>query len=316
MYEIWWRDRLLDVVPRVASMPEGLTVQVRSVAREPIPHAERDWRFPKIFVMVLLLFGAAVSTLELVPADDEGPPLASFARVMLHVPAPPPPPVKQAIARLKEKATRELFASAPARGNTKAKGSSFSDFWGSVGPIGAGPGRIDALLGKLGGGGGGEGPPGFGGGPRGSGPGFGTGFSIGAPGARRLEPGGVGSGLGPKRDEGPDTQHTTVSDGLPRDVVAKTIRAHANEIKFCFERELQSHQTLSGKVSITFTIGPSGDVTDASILESTLDSQTVETCMISRIRRWRFPEPAGGGVVTVNHPWIFRGAGDNTPENP
>jgi hypothetical protein len=32
----------------------------------------------------------------------------------------------------------------------------------------------------------------------------------------------------------------------------------------------------------------------------------VEGCIVRQIRRWRFPEPAGGGVVVVDYPFIFR----------
>jgi hypothetical protein len=31
---------------------------------------------------------------------------------------------------------------------------------------------------------------------------------------------------------------------------------------------------------------------------------------VQRIRRWKFPEPQGGGVVNVTFPWIFKAAGD------
>ncbi len=31
--------------------------------------------------------------------------------------------------------------------------------------------------------------------------------------------------------------------------------------------------------------------------------------MLVHIRRWKFPEPQGGGIVTVTFPWIFKPAG-------
>ncbi|MBX5480316.1 MAG: AgmX/PglI C-terminal domain-containing protein [Myxococcaceae bacterium] len=45
------------------------------------------------------------------------------------------------------------------------------------------------------------------------------------------------------------------------------------------------------------------------IAETSLQDAEVEQCILSRINRWRFPEPRGGGVVAVNYPWIFRPAG-------
>jgi TonB family protein len=309
MYEIWWRDRLLDVVPRVGELPEGLHVRSRPAEREPIPHEPRDWSFPKLVIFVALFFFAFISMLEVTPPDEGEPSTAGLARVILRTPLAPTPP-KLAPTRLKEKA-HELFAHAGTQSPTKTKLSSFGSIWGTIGQIGSGLGPVDALLSKLGGGGNDTAGNGFGGPRGGDGPGPGLGLDIGSNGpARGPRP---AAGLGPKRDEGPPKEITTLGDGLPRDVVAKVIRAHFNEIKYCYERELQSHQVLAGKVSVSFTIGPAGEVIEASISESTLDDQAVESCMLARIRRWKFPDPAGGGMVTVNHPWIFRGAGDNTP---
>jgi len=160
-----------------------------------------------------------------------------------------------------------------------------------------------------------SGPPGFGGGggPRGNGPGFGPGFGFVGPPGQRLGPGGASSGLRGKHHDGPVVGPVRISDGLPRDLVAKVIRAHFNEIKYCYERELQHAPELAGKVSVQFVIGGTGEVLEAQIAESTLSNSAVEQCMLDRVKRWRFPEPAGGGTVEVNHPWIFRGAGDNDP---
>ncbi len=36
--------------------------------------------------------------------------------------------------------------------------------------------------------------------------------------------------------------------------------------------------------------------------------------MLSRIRRWKFPEPKGGGVVAVTYPWLFSPAGSDGGE--
>jgi TonB family protein len=102
---------------------------------------------------------------------------------------------------------------------------------------------------------------------------------------------------------------TTVVGGLDKDVIAKIIRQHQNEIKYCYESELNKNPSLAGKVAVAFTIDPTGAVADASVTESTLGNSTAENCMLSRIRRWKFPEPKGGGVVAVTYPWLFSPAG-------
>jgi TonB family protein len=107
---------------------------------------------------------------------------------------------------------------------------------------------------------------------------------------------------------------TTVVGGLDKDVIAKIIRQHQNEIKYCYESELNKNPSLAGKVAVAFTIDPTGAVSDASVTESTLGNSTAESCMLSRIRRWKFPEPKGGGVVAVTYPWLFSPAGSEGGE--
>jgi TonB family protein len=102
---------------------------------------------------------------------------------------------------------------------------------------------------------------------------------------------------------------TTVVGGLDKDVIAKIIRSHQNEIKYCYETELNKNPSLAGKVAVAFTIDPTGAVADANVTETTLNNSTAENCMLARIRRWKFPEPKGGGVVAVTYPWLFSPAG-------
>ncbi len=65
---------------------------------------------------------------------------------------------------------------------------------------------------------------------------------------------------------------------------------------------------------MAFTIDPAGAVSDANVTESSLNNGNAENCMLARIRRWKFPEPQGGGVVSVTFPWIFKPAGSDDSE--
>jgi len=107
---------------------------------------------------------------------------------------------------------------------------------------------------------------------------------------------------------------TTVIGGLDKDVIAKVIRRHQNEIKYCYESELNKNPSLAGKVAVAFTIDPAGAVAEANVTETTLNNTTAENCMLSRIRRWKFPEPKGGGVVAVTYPWLFSPSGSEGEE--
>jgi TonB family protein len=186
------------------------------------------------------------------------------------------------------------------------------------GPGGLGTGINNALGGLQGGAGVGD-AQGVGGlGSRGSGTGGGgTGLGLGGLGTKGGGRGGGGYGSIDLGGRGKDSTRvipgkTTVVGGLDKDVIMKVIKRHQNEIKFCYEQELQKNPTLGGKVAVAWTIDPAGGVSDANVSESSISNANVESCIVQRIRRWKFPEPAGGGVVNVTFPWIFKAAGDES----
>jgi TonB family protein len=102
---------------------------------------------------------------------------------------------------------------------------------------------------------------------------------------------------------------TTVVGGLAREVIGRVIQEHQSEIKYCYEVQLNRNPSLAGKVTVLFTIDGSGTVIDSQVSETTLHNAETEKCMLAKIRRWKFPEPAGNGIVKVNFPWIFKPAG-------
>ncbi len=188
------------------------------------------------------------------------------------------------------------------------------------GPGGLGTGINNALGGLQGGAGVGD-AQGVGGlGSRGAGAGGGgNGLGLGGLGTKGGGRGAGGYGsidLGGKGKEGTRVipGKTTVVGGLDKDVIMKVIKRHQNEIKFCYEQELQKNPSLAGKVAVAWTIDPTGGVSEATVSESSIGNANVESCIVQRIRRWKFPEPAGGGIVNVTFPWIFKAAGDDSAE--
>ncbi len=75
-------------------------------------------------------------------------------------------------------------------------------------------------------------------------------------------------------------------------------------MKSCYERELKKDPTLKGKIVVQFTIGPMGRVTNSKIGSSSMRNAAVGSCILGRIRSWRFPKPEGGSV-TVSYPFVF-----------
>ncbi|NPD28008.1 TonB family protein [Corallococcus sp. AB004] len=231
--------------------------------------------------------------------------------------AAPSKPGTQVVDKSKKEKDRQVVGKVGLLGALKGMKGGASDVFG---PGGIGTGINNSLGGLKGGAAMGD-AHGVGGlGSRGTGNGGGgTALGIGGLGTQGNGRGTGGSGGIDLGGRGKSVTKvipgkTTVIGGLDKDVIAKVIRRHQNEIKYCYESELNKNPSLAGKVAVAFTIDPAGAVADASVSESTLGSSPAEQCMISRIRRWKFPEPKGGGVVNVTYPWLFSPSGADAAE--
>jgi TonB family protein len=229
--------------------------------------------------------------------------------------ADPSKPGTPVVDKSKKEKDRAVVGSVGILGAMKGLKGGASDVFG---PGGLGTGINNALGGLKGGAGMGD-AQGVGGlGTRGTGKGGGgNGLGIGGLGTQGTGRGTGGSGgidLGRRGKQIVKVVpgKTTVIGGLDKDVIAKVIRDHMAEIKYCYETELNKDPSLAGKVAVAFTIDPTGAVSEANVSETTLNNSTAENCMIRRIRRWKFPEPKGGGVVAVTYPWLFSPAGADT----
>ena len=164
-----------------------------------------------------------------------------------------------------------------------------------------GPSGVDARgaggLGARGSGfGGGGSALGIGGlGTRGRGSGKGR-FGIGAAGKLKRK-----SGMANVRGRG-----ASVQGSLDRSIIAKIIRKHLNQIRHCYQKELNKNPNLYGKIVIKFTIGGNGRVRSARVQNTTMRNVSVEDCIARVIKHIMFPKPKGGGIVVVSYPFVFK----------
>lgn len=153
-------------------------------------------------------------------------------------------------------------------------------------------------------------------GPKGMGSGnamgglIGTGQGYGGMGSLGVGSGGGGhgialGGMGKKASVEVRTEAPVVMGSLSKDGLEKVIKRHSAEVRYCYEVELQKQPTLKGRVSVKFVIDATGAVASAVVSSTTLNSAPVESCLLSRLLRWKFPESDGGGVVIVTYPWVF-----------
>ena len=84
------------------------------------------------------------------------------------------------------------------------------------------------------------------------------------------------------------------------------MRAHLAGVKYCYEKELQHKQSLSGGVDIFWVIQPDGSVSKASVKNTTLNDSATEGCILRQVKQWQFPK-APGQTTVGRYPFIFKG---------
>jgi len=133
--------------------------------------------------------------------------------------------------------------------------------------------------------------------------GLGRGHGRGGGGGGNIDLGGRGKGrtrIVPGR--------TIIKGSLSKEEIARVIRRNFPRFKYCYEKQLNANPNLSGKISIYFTIAPTGSVAKASVRESSMGNATVESCTANVMKSLKFPKPKGGGIVVVTYPFVFSSA--------
>ncbi|GDX81841.1 hypothetical protein LBMAG42_36520 [Deltaproteobacteria bacterium] len=135
---------------------------------------------------------------------------------------------------------------------------------------------------------------------------------------------GVGPGKGPRRGgdgdpwapgtgkpiKKPEAVFATAGDvttmgGIDKAAVDAVVKAHMNQIRYCYQRELQRVPDLAGKVSVKFIIAKDGSVSSSSVAKSTLANPSAEACITGRFLRMQFPALKGGGIAVIHYPFVF-----------
>ena len=118
--------------------------------------------------------------------------------------------------------------------------------------------------------------------------------------------GGLGQGKTGSGGVGLIEDESEIIGGLDREVIAQYIKTQLGQILYCYERQLSANPDLYGKIAVKFTIAGSGQVETQSINDTTLKNLTVESCILNKISKWKFPEPKGGTKVLVTYPFLFK----------
>jgi hypothetical protein len=117
----------------------------------------------------------------------------------------------------------------------------------------------------------------------------------------------------PEMDCAPRTYRTAgvphvvayVRGSLSADIIRRHVRLQSSRVRACYERRLQLHPGLAGRVEVRFVIRHDGSVTAAEIVTSTLADGQVETCVREVVASITFPIGEDDGVYVVTYPFLF-----------
>lgn len=114
-------------------------------------------------------------------------------------------------------------------------------------------------------------------------------------------PGNSAAGAAPPPPKGPCTGKC--GDGEPSAALSSAVNATAQSARGCYNRALRTSE-VSGRLMVSLHVGSTGAVCSASIVEDSVHSGEIASCILSRFRGKSFPPPKSGCVV-VNVPINF-----------
>ena len=111
----------------------------------------------------------------------------------------------------------------------------------------------------------------------------------------RVASAGTGGGKGPC---GPKC-----GDGKSSSALESALRSTAGSAQGCYNRALRTSE-VSGSMTVSVQVGSNGAVCNASIVNDSVHSNEISSCVLGRFRGRSFPAPQSGCVV-VNIPINF-----------
>jgi outer membrane biosynthesis protein TonB len=95
----------------------------------------------------------------------------------------------------------------------------------------------------------------------------------------------------------------TVPASLEKDQIADTVKAHIPDVKFCYDEALKKKPDVEGEVDVTITVLPTGAVSDVKKANTTAKFPPLEDCLVTKVKAWQFPKPAGTGNFVFTYPF-------------
>jgi hypothetical protein len=93
---------------------------------------------------------------------------------------------------------------------------------------------------------------------------------------------------------------------VDKEIIRRTIRAHVDGIKVCYEKQLAEDPRLKeSKVTYQFTISAQGKVAGSSVNRTSVNNDALLDCIGRLTCDFVFPSLCEGGVAVVSYPFYL-----------
>lgn len=89
--------------------------------------------------------------------------------------------------------------------------------------------------------------------------------------------------------------------------VQKVVREHMPEIQYCYDKIASRAKAPTGEVNLAMSIDPTGRVTQVIASAPGVSGRSLDKCLRSAAKRWRFP--SANTETQVDYPLVFDLAG-------
>jgi hypothetical protein len=94
--------------------------------------------------------------------------------------------------------------------------------------------------------------------------------------------------------------------------VRNTILKNNKLIQECYLKHLeQKDAKTSGKLQIDWQIAPSGETLSPQVVASTMNSKTLEECVVTKVKAFNFPAPPSDKPIYSTFTYLFRKDGES-----
>jgi TonB family protein len=138
--------------------------------------------------------------------------------------------------------------------------------------------------------------------------GFGTGNGGTRQGKMALGAGGTGKGIATRARIDPpkpsDVELGGEAGSRSPESILRVIRMHIGGFRYTYEKYLRDNQNIGGKISLKFTIAPSGDIIAISVVSSNTGNSSLDDEIKEKARRMKF-DTIEKGNVTVTYAFVL-----------